>query len=127
MALACGKAGVTTRSRRNIRVLSLQQFGNVVDEFHNRIGNGTRAAASPDLDAFAARVDRAIAEGHALHVSDLAVNGRIAMEVLRIPPGRAIGEALEILLEEVLEDPARNNEPYLRARLAELRARMSLA
>ena len=93
----------------------------------DRIGNGTRAAASPDLEAFAARVERELAKGHALHVSDLAVNGRIAMEVLRIPPGRAIGEVLETLLEEVLEDPARNTEPYLRARLAQLRARMSLA
>ena len=43
------------------------------------------------------------------------------MEALGIAPGRAVGEALEALLEEVLDDPSRNTRETLLARLASRR------
>lgn len=93
----------------------------------DRIGNGTRSAAGTDLDELATRVERELAAGSALGIADLAVDGRIVMEVLCVPPGRVVGESLDALLEVVLEDPARNTEAFLRTVLEERRARMSLA
>ena len=114
--------------RRWLRRVGVDAVADLFDlRLADRIGNGTRSAAGTDLDELAARVERELAAGAALTISDLAVDGRIVMEVLRVPPGRAVGEALDALLEEVLEEPARNNEAHLRARLEERRARMSLA
>ena len=45
------------------------------------------------------RIERLIAAAHALRVADLAVDGHDVMRVLGIPPGPAVREALEALLE----------------------------
>jgi hypothetical protein len=66
-------------------------------------------------------VQRVIAAPAALSVQDLAVDGTDVMRVLGIAPGPRVGEALERLLEEVLEEPARNTRERLSARLAEMR------
>jgi hypothetical protein len=63
-----------------------------------------------------------LAGPHALRVGDLEVDGRDVMEALGIWPGPAVGEALEALLEEVLEEPGRNTRERLLVRLAGLRA-----
>jgi hypothetical protein len=44
------------------------------------------------------------------------------MRELGIPPGRPVREALEALLEEVLDDPSRNTREHLVLRLRERRA-----
>ena len=62
------------------------------------------------------------AEDAALHTRDLAIDGRDVMRELGIPPGPVVGEILEALLEEVLDDPARNTRDHLLARLASRRA-----
>jgi tRNA nucleotidyltransferase (CCA-adding enzyme) len=114
--------------RRWLRRVGSESVADLFDlRLADRIGNGTRSAAGTDLDELATRVERELASGSALGIADLAVDGRIVMEVLRVPSGRAVGEALEALLEEVLEDPARNTEAYLRSVLEQRRARMSLA
>ena len=67
------------------------------------------------IDELAERVQALQAEGMALGVRDLAVNGRDLMQELGIAPGRLIGRILEHLLEGVTEDPSLNE----RARLLE--------
>ncbi len=52
-----------------------------------------------------------------LSVSDLALDGRAVMEILQVPPGRAVGEALRHLLEWAIEDPSRNARRVLRGEL----------
>jgi hypothetical protein len=42
------------------------------------------------------------------------------MEILNISPGPKIGQVLNALLEEVLEDPTLNTEEYLDKRVVEL-------
>jgi tRNA nucleotidyltransferase (CCA-adding enzyme) len=74
-----------------------------------------------DLDELRARVDRVLAEGHALHVGDLAVDGADVMRVLGVEPGPRVGAVLEALLDEALEDPAGNTRERLLARLEERR------
>jgi tRNA nucleotidyltransferase (CCA-adding enzyme) len=48
---------------------------------------------------------------------DLALGGREAMEILALPPGPEVGEALRHLLDRVLEDPAANTPDALAAEL----------
>lgn len=59
------------------------------------------------------RLEDILAEENALSVKDLAINGRDVMEVLGIPPGPEVGQALEWLLEQVLDDPSLNEPSQL--------------
>ncbi len=43
----------------------------------------------------------------------LALNGEELMKLLNIQPGRRVGYILNILLEDVLDDPSRNTKEYL--------------
>jgi tRNA nucleotidyltransferase (CCA-adding enzyme) len=97
----------------------------VADLFDLRIadmlGNGLKTGFPAQLEALRRRIERVLAGSSALRVGDLAVDGRDVMGSLGIGPGPAVGEALEALLEEVLEEPGRNTRERLLARLAELR------
>jgi len=44
----------------------------------------------------------------------LKINGNEIMKILNIPPGPKVGQIISILLEEVLDDPKKNSEDYLR-------------
>ena len=97
----------------------------VADLFDLRIadllGNGLKQGFPAQLEPLRQRIDRVLAEEHALRVSDLAVDGRDVMRVIGIGPGPAVGEALESLLEAVLEEPSMNTREGLLRRLAEWR------
>ena len=100
--------------------------GSVADLFDLRIadllGNGLKTGFPAGLEPLRRRIERVLADAHVLRVADLAVDGRDVMAGLGVGPGPVVGEALEALLEEVLEQPARNTRERLLARLAELRA-----
>lgn len=53
-------------------------------------------------------------------VKMLKINGKEVMDTLKIKPSPKIGMILDILLEDVLNDPKNNNEDYLRQKLSEL-------
>lgn len=53
-----------------------------------------------------------IEAGECVSLKDLALNGKDLIE-MGIEPGKAIGEALSILMEEVLVDPSKNTRDYL--------------
>jgi tRNA nucleotidyltransferase (CCA-adding enzyme) len=53
-------------------------------------------------------------------VNMLKIDGKKIMVLLSIPPGPKIGQILNALLEEVLEDPSLNNEEYLNKKVVEL-------
>jgi hypothetical protein len=50
----------------------------------------------------------------------LKVNGNDVMQILQIPSGPKVGWVLKALLNEVLEDPKKNNRDYLLKRIEEL-------
>lgn len=77
-----------------------------------------RPGAGAGLDAVRARVDAVRNAPRALSVRDLAVDGRDVMAVLGLTPGPGVGAALERLLEDVIEDPSRNERAWLLERLA---------
>lgn len=66
------------------------------------------------------RVAAIIARGEALTARELAIGGRELMGHLGMKPGPKLGVLLERLLEEVLEEPSRNEAGALLARAAEL-------
>ena len=53
-------------------------------------------------------------------VKDLVVNGKDVMEILKIKPGPKVGQVMNKLFEEVLEDSSKNTKKYLLSRIEEL-------
>src|SRR3989344_1841163 len=60
-----------------------------------------------------------------ISVKMLKINGDILMKELKIEPGQKIGYLLNILLDEVLDDPEKNTEEHLMARAVELNKRQT--
>lgn len=77
---------------------------------------------SAQLEALRAHVQRVIEAGAALAVRDLALSGRDLMSELSLAPGPVLGTLLASLLEEVIEDPARNTRDELLVRARALLA-----
>ena len=50
----------------------------------------------------------------------LQVRGDDVMRILGIAPGPKVGHVLNALLEEVLDDPEKNDRPYLEGRIGKL-------
>jgi hypothetical protein len=65
------------------------------------------------LAALRAQFQSALAGDPPLSPSQLALNGQEVMQVLGIPPGPAVGEAVRYLFERVLEDPTQNERVRL--------------
>lgn len=65
------------------------------------------------IDDLEARVKRALTDGAALSVRDLAVRGGDLMGELKLAPGPTVGRVLERLLEIVTEDPTKNERDAL--------------
>jgi len=57
-----------------------------------------------------------------LSVAMLNIDGKKLMEITGEKPGPRIGFTLHALLEEVLDDPSRNNTDYLHEKARELSA-----
>jgi tRNA nucleotidyltransferase (CCA-adding enzyme) len=78
--------------------------------------------ASADLAALSAlklHVDRILKAGAAFSIKDLAIDGRVLMQELGMKPGPDLGRILKALLDEVVDDPSKNQRDLLleRARL----------
>ncbi len=77
-----------------------------------------RAKAESDLEAKALFEDcltmiaDILASGEAYRVTDLAINGKDIMDI-GVPKGKAVGAALNALLETVIEDPTQNTRENL--------------
>lgn len=77
----------------------------------DRVGGGTQKAVSWRMEKFRERIDQVLQKPFS--ISDLKVNGKDVMETLGITPGPKVGEVLQKLFEEVLEDASKNNREYL--------------
>jgi tRNA nucleotidyltransferase (CCA-adding enzyme) len=80
--------------------------------------------ASLDLERLAQlkmHVERVVAAGAALSTRDLAIGGADLMK-LGLKPGPVFGEILRTLLDEVIEDPTKNEPSVLLARASEIAA-----
>ena len=72
-----------------------------------------REIESEYLIELQARIDKIIEEENALDISDLKIDGKDVMRVLKIPAGPMVGRVLHFLLEKVLDDPKLNNRETL--------------
>lgn len=89
----------------------------------DRLASGKREGdLSPETIALLQQVERVMAADSALKVTDLAVDGADVIRCFGRPPGPYVGQVLRRLLDEVAEEPSRNDRTLLLARLAELAA-----
>jgi len=108
--------------RRWLRRVGTDRVADLFDlRIADTLGNGKRAGF-PYLEPMRQRVTRQLEGAHALEVTDLAVDGHDVMRELGIPPGPKVREALEALLEGVLDRPETNQRQILLERLRERRA-----
>ncbi len=108
--------------RRFVRTIGTE---NLDDLFAARradtLGNGLRrSAASAELTELRRRIAGIIEKDTAFSVRDLDVDGDALKQTLGVREGPVIGKILDALLEEVLEDPARNARDRLLARAGEI-------
>jgi hypothetical protein len=84
------------------------------DARHQGARTATRVA---EVRRFATRVAAELRSGAPLSVAELALGGKEVMELLPGISGRQVGEALRLLLDEVLETPSANTKARLSAGL----------
>ena len=84
----------------------------------DRIGSGVPKAQPYRLRYLKAMVEKVSKDP--VSAKMLTINGNEIMDLLGIAPGPKVGAILATLLEEVLDDPARNTEEYLADRTREL-------
>ncbi|OGG58515.1 hypothetical protein A2765_02185 [Candidatus Kaiserbacteria bacterium RIFCSPHIGHO2_01_FULL_56_24] len=80
----------------------------------DRIGTGRPKAHPFRLRKYMSMVDEAMRDP--ISVSMLKIDGKRIMEVSGASPGPRLGWTLHALLEEVLDEPAKNDEVYLEER-----------
>jgi poly(A) polymerase/tRNA nucleotidyltransferase (CCA-adding enzyme) len=86
----------------------------------DRIGSGVPKAMPYKLRHFLFMIEKVKADP--VSPKMLAVRGEDVMQIANIPPGPAVGQILAVLLEDVLDDPSRNERGYLEKRVRELAA-----
>jgi tRNA nucleotidyltransferase (CCA-adding enzyme) len=84
----------------------------------DRIGTGRPKENPYRLRKYKAMIEEAMRDP--ISVGMLKIDGKKIMEILDIAPGPKVGQILNALLEEVLEDPKLNTEEYLSKRTIEL-------
>jgi tRNA nucleotidyltransferase (CCA-adding enzyme) len=83
----------------------------------DRKGGGSKAT-SWRLEELKKRINEQF--NQPMGVKDLVVNGKDVMEILKIKPGPKVGQVMNKLFEEVLEDSSKNTKKYLLSRIEEL-------
>jgi tRNA nucleotidyltransferase (CCA-adding enzyme) len=65
------------------------------------------------LAALKSHVERVLAAGAAFSIRDLAIDGKVLMQELGLKPGPDLGRILKALLDEVVDDPGKNQREVL--------------
>ena len=78
------------------------------------LGKGRDVTADlANLAGLKQHVERVLAAGAALSTRDLAIDGRTLIQELGLKPGPDIGRILKALLDEVVEEPSKNQREAL--------------
>lgn len=114
--------GITDSSvRRLIRNVGADRMEDLVRlRICDRMGMGVPKAAPYRLRHFQFRVEKILREEEAPSVKMLKINGEDVMNILAIKPGPTIGKILEVLLQEVIDDPLQNSREALTERVRAL-------
>jgi poly(A) polymerase/tRNA nucleotidyltransferase (CCA-adding enzyme) len=105
--------------RRLLRNVGIENFDDLLKVRQaDRIGSGV-----PKAEPYRLRYLRYVAEKvlqDPISVKMLKVNGNDVMRILNIKPGPKIGQILDILLGEVLENPEKNEKSFLEKEIQKL-------
>ena len=105
--------------RRFIKNVGLENIEDMMAvRIGDRLGGGTQNAVSWRMEEFSKRIKEVLKKPFS--ISDLKINGSDVMKTLQIKPGPKVGEILQKLFEEVLEDSSKNDSDYLSNRIKEL-------
>ena len=105
--------------RRIIRNVGRENIEYLVNlRICDRIGTGRPKEQPFRLRKYQAMIEQALHDP--ISVTMLAIDGKQLMDVTRESPGPRLGWMLHALLEDVIDDPARNTLEYLRSRAKEL-------
>ncbi len=105
--------------RRLLRKVGKENIEELVQlRMSDRIGSGCPKALPYRLRHFLYVVDKVSQDP--INTRMLKINGHKIMEILEIDSGPKIGQIMDILLSEVLDDPRKNNESYLISRTKEI-------
>lgn len=106
--------------RRFIKNTGIENIDDMLSlRIGDRLGGGTQKAVSWRMEKFQERIKQVLKKPFS--ISDLKVNGTDVMEILKIKPSPKVGEILQKLFEEVLEDSSKNNREILLKRISELK------
>jgi len=104
--------------RRFIRRVGIENIHDVIAlRIGDRVASGSKTT-SWRLTELQKRVGEQLYEP--LSLKDLKIDGARVMEILEIQPSKKVGEILNALFEEILDDSSKNNEEYLEQRVREL-------
>ena len=104
--------------RRFIKRVGLSNINKMISlRIGDRIGGGSKAT-SWRLRELQQRVGEVLYTP--MQIKDLKVSGHDVMKILKIKGGRKIGEVLEKLFEEVMDDSSKNDRKYLLKRIKEI-------
>jgi len=106
------EAGVRRLIRR-VKPKNIQDLINL--RIADRLGSGVPKARPYRLRYFEYLIDKVSRDP--INVKMLKINGNNIMQILQIKPNPKIGLLLKALLNEVLDDPAKNNKKYLKKQL----------
>ncbi len=105
--------------RRFIRRVGLENIHDMIAlRIGDRIGSGAKTT-SWRLTELQKRIGEQLYEP--LSLKDMVIDGSDVMRILNIKPSRKIGEILNTLFEEILDDSSRNTKEYLEKRIVELK------
>jgi len=105
--------------RRLIRKVGRENLKDLIDmRIADRLGSGVAKAKPYKLRHLEYMMEKV--QNDPVSVKMLKINGTDLMQFLNIDPGPKIGAILDVLLSDVIEDPALNNRDYLEKRSQEL-------
>jgi len=98
--------------RRLVRNVGQENLEDILQvRMADRIGSGCPKAEPYKLRHLRYLMDKALQDP--ISAKMIKINGNDIMKILNIQPGPKIGQVLDILLAQVLEDPQKNNRDYL--------------
>lgn len=106
--------------RRFIKKVGVENINDMVElRIGDRLGSGTKDPEGWRLKEFKKRIEQVLMP--TFTVKDLAIDGNDVMRILDIKPGPKIGQVLNALFEEVLDDPQKNTREWLEGRAEEFK------
>ena len=105
--------------RRFIKNVGLENIEDMMAvRVGDRLGGGTQTETSWRLEKFKKRIKQVLKKPFS--ISDLKINGNDVMKALDIKPDPKVGEILEKLFQEVLEDSSKNKKEFLLERIKQI-------